>query len=326
MQCQHSGRVGQQSWSVGCNHGHDEGVQTVGGRDVDVHSPARGQLDVRRVERIRRRQSLSRHHQPTTTNEFTDQRRLPVPPHAGSGRERVRLGERMQKLQQNGVRTERIHDGLHGCRVVQIAPGGSLRQQEVIADHCRQQGHVGGPQAEPVTDLNGEIGTDDAVVAAASLSDVVDERAEHQQIGTSDTCGQCTCVRGSFDQVSIHRPGVHRISRRQISNRTPFRNQPAPQSGSIERLDGRDGLAAGSQQHQQIVECFLGPRLTEFGGAVGQAVERGGRHRHAGLSRRCRNPHDQTRILVRSCVACQHHLTRVLDDSLVQRTANGYAT
>ena len=118
----------------------------------------------------------------------------------------------MEQLEQNGVGTERVDDGLHCRRVVEVASSGGLRQQQVISHHRRQKGYIGWPQPEPVTDLNCEVCTDDAVIAAAPLADVVNQGTENQEVRTRNPGGQCACVRGGFDQMPIDCPGVHRIS------------------------------------------------------------------------------------------------------------------
>ena len=69
---------------------------------------------------------------------------------------------------------------LGSCRSRRVAVCGSSRWWRTTFDSNLD---VGRPQAQPGADLDGEFGTDDAVVAAAALADVVAQRAEHQQIG-----------------------------------------------------------------------------------------------------------------------------------------------
>src|SRR5215813_8598000 len=108
----------------------------------------------------------------------------------------------------------------------------------MVAHHLAKHLDVGRPQAEPGADLDGELCPDDAVVAAPALADVMTQRTEQQQIGTRDTGGECTCPRNGFDEVAVDGPDVYDIPRRQVTHRTPFREQPAPQPGAVERLDG----------------------------------------------------------------------------------------
>lgn len=82
------------------------------------------------------------------------------------------------------VAAEFVDDHLDGRRIVEVAAGGGLRQQQVVAHHAGQQGDVRRPQPEPGPDLTRQFRADDAVVPAASLADVVQERTEHQQVGT----------------------------------------------------------------------------------------------------------------------------------------------
>jgi hypothetical protein len=55
-----------------------------------------------------------------------------------------------------------------------------VRQQQVMAHHRAKCFDVRRPQPEAVPDLLGERGTHDAVVAAATLAQVVEQRAEQE--------------------------------------------------------------------------------------------------------------------------------------------------
>ena len=111
----------------------------------------------------------------------------------------------------------------------------------------------------------GQFGADDTVVATAPLADVVQQGTQDQQVRAGYPGGECACPRDGFDQVPVDGPGVHLIARRQVANRAPFREEPAPQPGAVERLDGGDRGGSGGQQNQQVVESVARPGCAQFG-------------------------------------------------------------
>ena len=85
------------------------------------------------------------------------------------------------------------------------------------------------------------------VVAGVALANVVQQRAEQQQVGPLDTIaeigGACDC----FEQVAIDSEAVIRVALRTAPIGFPFGQQTAPQIGDIERLDNRYGIVAAGE-------------------------------------------------------------------------------
>lgn len=96
------------------------------------------------------------------------------------------------------------------------------------------------------------------MIAAATLTDVVNQRTEHQQVRTRDPRCESTCICSCFDEVPIDGPGMDSITRWQIPDRAPLRQQSPPQTGAIESFDDRHRPRTRPQQHQKIVDRVLG--------------------------------------------------------------------
>ena len=70
------------------------------------------------------------------------------PQAAGPGGEAVGLGEAGEQPEREQV-AHGLGHGLDGGRVVEVAPGGDVGEQEVVADHRLEHGHVGGREPHP---------------------------------------------------------------------------------------------------------------------------------------------------------------------------------
>ena len=179
---QHGGGFRHQATFVRGNH---DGVQAlaVARLDLDVHTAVGRQRKIVRRSRFGLWQRLTRHHHPATAHQVLDQRGLPIAPHPGTGGLRVRFRQRVHQFEQLRVPAQRLRHGLDGLGVVEVASGGRDRQQQVVADHLREQFDVGRRQSQPLTDRDHQVGPEHAVISSPALADVVQQRAERQQVG-----------------------------------------------------------------------------------------------------------------------------------------------
>ena len=145
---------------------------------------------------------------------------------------------------------------------------------------------------------------------------------QDQQVRAGYPGGECACPRDGFDQVPVDGPGVHLVTRRQVAHRAPLREEPAPQSGSVERLDGGHRCGPGGQQNQQVVERVARPWGAKFRGGVGEPSQRRGGDRYAGGRRGGGHPDDQAGVTLGPGVAGQDDLPGQLDDAFVQGPAH----
>ena len=215
-----------------------------------------------------------------------------------------------------------VDDSTDRRRVLQVAAGGRGGQQQMVAHDQGKQPHVGRPQPEPLPHPGGQLGADHTVIAAATLADVVQQRAQYEQVGPRYPGGECACARDSFDQMTVNGPGVHRIPRRQVAHRSPFREKPAPQAGTVQRLNGGHRGRPGAEQHQQVLQRIPRPGRPRSGRGIDKPREGGGRDRDAGGGGGGRDAQDQPGVAMRFGVAGQHHLTGVLHDTFVEWTAD----
>ncbi len=268
------------------------------------------------------RLGLTGHPTATAADEIADERGLPIAPDARSGRQRISLGQHVQQFQQHRVAIEGIDNRADRRGILQIAPGGHVRQQQMVSHHRGQQFDVGGPQAQSLPHPGGQFSADDAVVTTAPLAQVVQQRTQQQQIGAGNPGAECACARDGFDEVAIDGPNVHRVPGRQIPHHPPLREEPTPQPGAVQGLDGGGCGGPGREQHQQVLQRLPGPRGTQLRRGVGQPPQRGGGDRQAGRRRRGGHPQGQARVALRSGVAGEDHLAAVLHHAFVERTAH----
>lgn len=120
----------------------------------------------------------------------------------------------MQQLEQLQVPAQRFGHRLNGFRVVEVAAGGRDRQQQVVADHARERLDVQGCQPQPLADGRHQFGSENTVIHAAALADVVQQRAEGEQIRAGDARRQRRRVDGGLDDTAVHRPHVGDSARR----------------------------------------------------------------------------------------------------------------
>ena len=74
-------------------------------------------------------------------------------------------------------------------RVGQVAAGRGLRQQQMQPDHLLHNGHIARRQPDAPGQLRRDRGAHDAVVAVEALADVVQQRAQHEQVRPGHVAG-----------------------------------------------------------------------------------------------------------------------------------------
>ena len=120
-----------------------------------------------------------------TGHEVVDEALLPRPPRRRAGRLRVGLREGVQQVEHfDGA--DALGDVRERRTVGEIAPHGDVGEQQVVLDHRDQHVGVGEPDAEPVTETADDLHARLGVIALVALADVVEQRAEHEQVGSGD--------------------------------------------------------------------------------------------------------------------------------------------
>ena len=173
---EHAGGLPQQAGPVGrgdddLRPGHAYGAAAVAGER---------ELRGRRLGRDRRRRAGE--HGRDAAGELGDQAGLPGAPRGRAGGLAVGDGQRREGLQDDGV-ADGLGDRLDRHRVVEVAARRGLGQQQVVAYDGLQDPHVAGVEAEPLADVARHHRAGPGVVAGPALADVVQERADQQEVG-----------------------------------------------------------------------------------------------------------------------------------------------
>ena len=266
------------------------------------------------------RQRLTGHHHPAATHQVGHERGFPIAPHTRPGGLRVRFRERVQQFEQLRIAAQRLGHALDGFGIVEVASARRYGQQEVVAHHVGDRVDVLRRQSEPLRDRDHQVGPEHAVVYAPTLADVVQQRTKRKQVRSSNAGGQRGRVDGGFDDVPVHGPFVRDIARRQVADCVPFRQEPAPQPGAVERLDGVQQRRAGQEHDQQVVQRFPGPGRWQVRGAIRQPLQRAGADRQVGVRRRGSHSQHQTGIGFGFGLTGEPDLAVVLNHALVQRS------
>ena len=77
-----------------------------------------------------------------------------------------------------------------GGRVIEVAAGGGVGQQEVVAHEVDEHVDVVGREAHPGGNALDDLHADLGVVAGEALADVVEQRADEQEVRPLDRIGQ----------------------------------------------------------------------------------------------------------------------------------------
>ena len=186
-----------------------------------------------------------------------------------------------------------------------------------MAHECRHGRGVSARQPHPVGDLLRHDSAGLRVVSAGvSLADVVQERADEQQVRSRHLADQIGGLGRRFQQVAVDGPAMHRIVLGGEANRIPFRHEPDKQPSLVERFEDRHRPVSGAEQGHEIVQGLGRPRLPERSALGGQPFQRERGERQIVLRRRPSGADDQHRVGPWICGQGQDHLAVLGDDVL----------
>ena len=151
---------------------------------------------------------------------------LPGAPGRGAGGAAVRLGQRAEQVQRHPVAGGPGHVG-HRRRVVEVAPGGGVGEEEVVPhqvhqdlDVVRAESHAGGHAC-------GRGPCPPAVWSPGiPLADVVQQGADQQEVGSLDPVGEPCRQCGGLQEVPIDGIGVVGVALGLVADGGPLGDEP----------------------------------------------------------------------------------------------------
>lgn len=256
-------------------------------------------------------------------DEVRHERSAPRAPRGGPGGQGVRLGQGVEDLQR-AHRAHGLGDRAHRGRVVQVAPGGGVDQQQVVPYERPEDGDVVRVEADTGGDVAGDGLPGHRVVARPALADVVQERGHQQQVGAADPAGEGGGPYRRLDQVPVHGPGVHGVALGAAAHPLPVREQPGDQALGLQGLPHGHRRLPRPQQGEQLFaglgrpghgERFALRRESAYGvQGDGQTRLRGGRA----------EPQGEDGIAVGACGQGQYGLAVGLDHAFGQGRPRGH--
>ncbi len=265
---------------------------------------------------------LAREHGGDPFDQVGDEGGAPGGPGGRPGGEGVRLGEGVQQFE-GALGADGLGDGPHGGGVVEVAPGGGLHEQQVVAYERGDHGDVARVEADTGGHVPGDDLAGHRVVAGPALADVVQQGGDEQQVGAADPAGEGGGAYGGLDEVPVHGPQVHGVALRAAAHPVPVGEQQADQALGLQRLPDVDGGAAGAQQGEELLPGLGGPGRGQGAGAGGHAADGVQGERESGLGGGGRGAEREHGVAVGARGAGEHHLAVLLDDPFGERGAFG---
>ena len=112
------------------------------------------------------------------------------------------------------------------------------------------------------------------VVAGEALADVVQQRADQEEVGPLDRVGQPRRQGRGFEQVPVDGEGVVGVALGLVAHGGPLGDQPDQQAVLVEGLELVDGGAARAEQRDEGRPGLARPGVARRRHAVGQTVQR----------------------------------------------------
>ena len=145
-------------------------------------------------------------------DQLGDQAGLPVAPDRRTGRRGVGDRQRVQQVEQLARSADRVGHGGDRHRVVEVAARRGVGQQQVMAGQRDHRRDIAGLQAHPLANLLGVRGPDHGMVTSrVALADVVQQRAQQEEIRARHLAGEPRGLGGRLEQVPVDGEAVHRV-------------------------------------------------------------------------------------------------------------------
>ena len=204
----------------------------------------------------------SSQHVADALDEIAHQTRLPGTPCGWSGRQRVGLCQDGQELKAR-IRPDECGDAIDRAGVVEIPSGGDVSEQQMMGDEAHERVDVVFVEPHARADGRHDLDTGFGVVARVSLADVVQQRADHEEVRTVDAACPLAGVRRGLDEMPVDGEPVVGVALRPAADVRPLRNDARPEANLVERLDHGDGAVPGEQEVDQRSASSSRPRTRQ---------------------------------------------------------------
>jgi hypothetical protein len=195
---------------------------------------------------------------------------------------RVGFRERVEQLQGGDV-ADFVGDETQRRRVAEVAACRDLGEDEVLADELDEGRDVGGRETHAGRDGLHERDASGGVVPGVALAEVVEERADEQQVGAFDPSSEGLRARRGLHQVPIHGELVERVALRAAAHGRPFGDQTGHEVVLIEGLKDADRRGARPEEGHERLPGLGGPRRVEHRGLIREVALGGARDRRGGM-------------------------------------------
>ncbi len=226
----------------------------------------------------------------------------------------------MQELQGGGA-PHGGGDGADGGRVVEVAAGGGLDEQQMVAYEGGDDAHVVLVEADPRGHVAGDDLTGDGVVAGPALADVVEQRGDEQEVGAADAAGEGGGADGRLDEVAVDGPGVDGVALGPAVHPLPVGQEPGDQALGFQGLPDGDGGFARAEECDEFLPGLGRPRHGQRLGGRGEVAHDMAGERQLGLGRRRGGAQDEDRVALGAGGAGEDDLAVGLDDAVGERGA-----
>ncbi len=273
---------GEQTAAVRCRHDHPGRLERHGRKTRLAHffhEVPVGLHDAIRAGGL----GLTLEHVVGPLDEVGDEAGLPVAPGGGPRGPAVRLGQGGEQVERQSVADGAGDAGDRGG-IVEVAPRGRVGQQEMMAHEVDQHVDVGGREPHARGDVLDDLHADGGVVAGITLADVVQKRADQEQIRPLDPIGQLGGECRGLQEVPVDGEGVVGVALGLVAYRGPLGNEAHQQAVLVERLDLVDGGSARARAGRRAPRGSR-PTTGRPAGACGRPGDAASPWRSAGPAR-----------------------------------------
>ena len=156
------------------------------------------------------------------------------------------------------------------------------------------------------------------MIARPRLADVVQERAHEEEVRATHLTQVIRGLGRRLHEMPVHAIQVHGTPLRCRPHSSPLRKEPHDESLLVERFPHRHKPRPRTQQRDECVAGFRGPRRGKWRRLASKPRHRPGREREPCLGGRRSDTQHEHGVAVRTRIGSERHFAVVHDDTLTQ--------